>query len=110
MLNYASYEDIIYIAIGIIWIAYSIYKGTQKNKAKAVKKRNTHQAEKKESKSVFESFFNDISSCWTRSSSSFIRSNASVNKRNEILSVAHKIAAVTLVISGVFVCSVFNIR
>ena len=54
-----SFEDIIYIVIGVIWIAYSIYKGTQKSKAGADKrKRNSEPQEKK--KSVFETFFDEI--------------------------------------------------
>ena len=55
---FISYEDIIYIVIGILWIAYSIYKGTQKakNKGKAAEPVEST----KPKKSVFESFLDDI--------------------------------------------------
>jgi hypothetical protein len=55
-----SYEDIIYVVIGILWIAYSIYKGTQKSKAKNQKKENTRITTEERKKSVFETFFDDI--------------------------------------------------
>lgn len=59
MLVRGSFEDIIYILIGVAWIAYSIYKGTQKSRAKAKKKEDTPElAENK--KSVFETFFDDV--------------------------------------------------
>jgi len=60
MLIKGSNEDIIYIIIGVLWIAYSIYKGTQKSKARNEKKGVTRQLEKKEKKSVFETFLDDI--------------------------------------------------
>lgn len=59
MLVKGSFEDIIYIVIGIVWIAYSIYKGTQKAKSKKTKPVDEGVPEKK-TKSVFESFFDDI--------------------------------------------------
>jgi len=58
MLIKGSYEDTIYIVIGILWIAYSIYKGTQKSRARSEKKNATKQVKK--GKSVFETFLDDI--------------------------------------------------
>lgn len=58
MLVQTSFEDYLYIILGIVWIAYSIYKGTQKSKAKQAKKQSTKQEPKK--KSVFETFFDEI--------------------------------------------------
>ena len=54
-----SIEDIIYIVIGIVWIAYSIYKGTQKSREKQ-KRPDTTSKPSQDRKSVFESFINDI--------------------------------------------------
>lgn len=59
MLVKGSFEDYIYILVGIIWIAYSIYKGTQKNKQKS-KPVEARQTGTKESKSAFESFLDEI--------------------------------------------------
>lgn len=58
MLFQASFEDYLYIVLGIVWIAYSIYKGSQKNKAKQAKKNSSKKEPKK--KSVFETFFDEI--------------------------------------------------
>lgn len=58
MLFQASFEDYIYILVGIVWIAYSIYKGTQKSKSKQNKPNNTEPVKKK--KSVFETFIDNI--------------------------------------------------
>ena len=58
MIVKGSYEDIIYIVIGILWIAYSIYKGTQKAKSKGKTAEPVESEEPK--KSVFESFLDDI--------------------------------------------------
>ena len=58
MLFQASFEDYIYILVGIVWIAYSIYKGTQKSKSKQNKQNETEPVEKK--KSVFETFLDKI--------------------------------------------------
>lgn len=54
----ASFEDYIYILVGIVWIAYSIYKGTQKSKSRQNKPNNTEPVKKK--KSVFETFIDNI--------------------------------------------------
>jgi len=55
-----SFEDIIYVVIGILWIAYSIYKGTQKSRAKNLRNDNTGKTTIEKKKSVFETFFDDI--------------------------------------------------
>lgn len=56
MLFEASFEDYLYILVGAVWIAYSVYKGIQKNKSRQNK--DVKPAEKK--KSVFESFIDNI--------------------------------------------------
>jgi hypothetical protein len=58
MLFQASIEDYLYIVLGIVWIAYSIYKGTQKSRAKQTKNDSSNQEPKK--KSAFETFFDEI--------------------------------------------------
>lgn len=59
MLIRGSFEDYIYIIIGVVWIAYSIYKGAKKRKQGVNKpKRESEPQEKK--KSVFETFFDEI--------------------------------------------------
>ena len=58
MMFQASFEDYIYILVGIVWIAYSIYKGTQKSKSRQNKSNNTEPVKKK--KSVFETFIDNI--------------------------------------------------
>jgi hypothetical protein len=64
-----SVEDFIYILIGIIWIAFSIYKGfkgSQKKKAEPVpyddqyEKEPASPPEEQERKSVFDSFLEEI--------------------------------------------------
>lgn len=59
MLVKGSFEDYIYIVVGVIWIAYSIYKGTQKGKSKTRKPAKSQNQEEKK-KSVFETFFDEI--------------------------------------------------
>lgn len=59
MLFKGSFEDFIYIIIGLVWIAFSIYKGAQKNKAQ--KKTNTpSDSDSKESTSIFDSFLENL--------------------------------------------------
>ncbi|NOX85297.1 MAG: hypothetical protein GXO86_04935 [Chlorobi bacterium] len=59
MLYKGSYEDYIYILIGIIWIAYSIYKGVNKNKAARQKSAEGKPAKPK-SKSFLETFLDEM--------------------------------------------------
>lgn len=59
MLVKGSFEDIIYIVIGVLWIAYSIYKGTKKGRAKSRKEQAPTDSEEKK-KSVFDTFLDDI--------------------------------------------------
>ncbi len=59
MLVKGSFEEIIYVVIGVLWIAYSIYKGTQKGKAKSKRNQTPTDAEEKK-KSVFDTFLDDI--------------------------------------------------
>ncbi len=59
MLVKGSFEDIIYVVIGVLWIAYSIYKGTKKGRAKSRKERTPTDPEEKK-KSVFDTFLDDI--------------------------------------------------
>ncbi len=59
MLVKGSFEDIIYVVIGVLWIAYSIYKGTQKGRAKSRKEQTPTDPEEKK-KSVFDTFLDDI--------------------------------------------------
>ena len=59
MLVRGSFEDIIYIVIGVVWIAYSIYKGVQKSK-QGVKKQKKESEQQEKKKSVFETFFDKI--------------------------------------------------
>lgn len=58
MLFQASFEDYIYILVGVVWIAYSIYKGSQKNKSKQAKKHTTGDNAPK--KSIFQSFIDEV--------------------------------------------------
>jgi len=44
-----SFEDILYVVIGLVWVAFSIYKGSQKNK-----KRQKPEGERNKSKSAIE--------------------------------------------------------
>ena len=59
MIVKGSFEDIIYIVIGVAWIAYSIYKGTKKSKEGAAKRKSNSKPQEKK-KSVFETFFDKI--------------------------------------------------
>ena len=59
MLVKGSFEDIIYVVIGVLWIAYSIYKGTKKGRAKSRKEQTPTDPEEKK-KSVFDTFLDDI--------------------------------------------------
>ncbi len=54
MLFKGSFEDFIYILAGLVWVAFSIYKGSQKQK-----KAKSGGAENKKSKSVIEDFIGD---------------------------------------------------
>lgn len=58
MIYKGSYEDLIYILIGIIWIGYSIYKGVQKNKA--AKTTTTGKPSETKSKSFLEKFLDEL--------------------------------------------------
>lgn len=58
MLFKGSFEDYLYILIGIVWIAFSIYRGTQKNKTKQSEAKSIEP--KAEKKSVFETFIDNI--------------------------------------------------
>lgn len=59
MLFKGSFEDFIYIIIGLVWIVFSIYKGAQKNKAR--KKTTTpSDPESKKTTSIFDSFLENI--------------------------------------------------
>lgn len=63
MLIKGSFEDFLYIIIGLIWVAFSIYKGTQKKKSVARRdagdKSNEIPPEEKK-KSFFDEFLNQI--------------------------------------------------
>jgi len=59
MLYKGSYEDLIYILIGVAWIGYSIYKGTLKSKER--KKAPSVQNKKTGGKNFLESFLDDLS-------------------------------------------------
>ena len=59
MLVKGSFEDFIYIIIGVIWIAFSIYKGAAKNKARK-NQPSPPQTEEQESTSIFENFLNNL--------------------------------------------------
>ena len=59
MLFKGSFEDFIYIIIGLVWIVFSIYKGAQKNKAKKSAPTSTEPKEKKPS-SIFDSFLSNL--------------------------------------------------
>lgn len=61
MLFKGSFDDYLYILIGIIWVAFSIYKGIQKKKATSnspQEKQSESQTEPK--KSFFDDFLNQI--------------------------------------------------
>ncbi len=59
MLFKGSFEDFIYIIIGLVWIAFSIYKGAQKNKARN-KKTVPSDQETKKTTSIFDSFLENL--------------------------------------------------
>ena len=61
MLFKGSFEDYIYIIIGLVWIVFSIYKGAQKNKArKQTPVAPESESEEKEPSSIFDSFLNKL--------------------------------------------------
>lgn len=61
MLVKGSFEDLIYILIGVIWIAFSIYKGVQKRKAVSPSPEAPDTEEPPEKKkSVFDSFLSEL--------------------------------------------------
>lgn len=60
MLIKGSLEDFIYIIFGIIWIAYSIYRGTQKSKQNSKSVKQSENEEVKKPKTAFKSFFEEI--------------------------------------------------
>lgn len=61
MLVKGSFEDYLYILLGIIWVAFSIYKGVQKKKSLSKSPENTEPAESQEpKKSFFDDFLNQI--------------------------------------------------
>lgn len=61
MLFKGSFEDYIYIIIGLIWIVFSIYKGAQKNKArKQTPVSPESEPEEKEPSSIFDSFLGKL--------------------------------------------------
>lgn len=55
----SSFEDIIYLLIGVAWIAWSIYKGTQKGKKGKVKQTG-RPAPVQKGKSFFETLISEI--------------------------------------------------
>ncbi len=59
MIFKGSIEDFIYIIIGVIWLIFSIYKGSQKKK-NAAKPAAEPQPEKKESSSIFDNFLENL--------------------------------------------------
>ena len=62
MVYKGSYEDLIYILIGIIWIGYSIYKGVKKSQANkpANKPATSGKPAKTTSKSFLETFLDEL--------------------------------------------------
>lgn len=63
MLVRGSFEDLIYIVIGVIWIAFSIYKGMQKKKAQKQQPHDDeheYEPEPVKKKTAFESFIDEI--------------------------------------------------
>jgi hypothetical protein len=59
MLFKGSFEDFIYIIIGLIWIGFSIYKGAMKNKALKNQSPPDDTPEVKP-KSVFDNFLDNL--------------------------------------------------
>lgn len=61
MLVKGSFEDYLYILVGIIWVAFSIYKGLQKKKTLAKNPQVNEEDEGQEKKkSFFDQFLNEI--------------------------------------------------
>ena len=61
MLFKGSFDDYLYILIGIIWVAFSIYKGIQKKKTISGSPKESKSENKDESKkSFFDDFLNQI--------------------------------------------------
>lgn len=61
MLIKGSFEDYLYILIGLIWVAFSIYKGVQKKKSLSESPQKAEPADSKEpKKSFFDDFLNQI--------------------------------------------------
>ena len=58
MLYKGSYEDLIYILIGVLWVAYYIYKGVNKNKTRQTV--SGKQSGKPRAKNFFETFLDEI--------------------------------------------------
>ena len=59
MLFKGSFEDYIYIIIGLVWIVFSIYKGAQKNKARKQTPVSPESEEKKPA-SIFDGFLEKL--------------------------------------------------
>lgn len=61
MLIKGSFDDYIYILVGVIWLAFSIYKGVQKKKAAQEKETESDNGETQSpKKSIFEDFLNQL--------------------------------------------------
>lgn len=61
MLIKGSFEDYLYILVGLIWVAFSIYKGAKKNKSSTKKPQQVESGEvQEEKKSFFDDFLNQI--------------------------------------------------
>jgi hypothetical protein len=61
MLVKGSFEDYLYILIGVIWVAFSIYKGAKKKKSLADSPEKTETEKSAESgKSFFDAFLDQI--------------------------------------------------
>ncbi len=64
MLVKGSVEDYIYILVGVLWIAFSIYKGIQKKKSQKKRTEEDHEydaePEPEKKKSAFETFIDGI--------------------------------------------------
>ena len=61
MLVKGSFEDYLYIIIGLIWVAFSIYKGVQKKKSLAKTPQQSEEGEVQEKKkSFFDAFLDEI--------------------------------------------------
>jgi hypothetical protein len=61
MLVKGSFEDYLYIIIGLVWVAFSIYKGAQKKKSLAKTPQQSEEGEvQKKKKSFFDEFLSEI--------------------------------------------------